>query len=123
MFQLTKQEVNCLRSQIVILNKPATGKRGQHQKYTPYAFTEQGVAMLSCVLRSPQAVQVSVEIMRAFVRLRELLFSNDGLAKKVAALEEKYDVQFKVIFDAIRELMKPPETQKRPIGFAPWEED
>jgi len=122
MFQLTNHEVSRLRSQFVILNKASNSKRGQHQKYTPYAFTEQGVAMLSCVLRSPQAVQVSVEIMRTFVRLRQLLFSNDELARKLDAMEDKYDTQFKIVFDAIREMMKPPEGNKRPIGFTPWDE-
>lgn len=86
-------------------------------KYLPYAFTEQGVAMLSSVLRSPRAVKVNVEIMRAFVRLRRLLQSNAELAAKLAELEEKYDEQFSVVFDAIRELMTPPETPTRPIGF------
>jgi hypothetical protein len=87
----------------------------------PYAFTEQGVAMLSSVLHSPRAIQVNIEIMRAFVRLRQLLTSNAELARKLAALESNYDAQFKMVFDAIRELMKPPEPgKKRPIGFAPW---
>jgi hypothetical protein len=96
-------------------------KRGQHIKYLPYAFTEQGVAMLSSVLHSKRAVQVNIEIMRAFVRLRQMLASNAGLARKLAALEKKYDAQFRVVFDAIRELMTPPEPKKkRPIGFAPW---
>ncbi len=87
------------------------------RRYLPYAFTEQGVAMLSSVLRSPRAVQVNVAIMRAFVRLRELLLSNVALARKLADLEGKYDAQFKVIFDAIRQLMTPPEKPKRRIGF------
>ena len=117
MFQLTWEEASILKSQSVIL------KRGQHIKYLPYAFTEQGVAMLSSVLHSKRAVQVNIEIMRAFVRLRQMLASNAGLARKLAALEKKYDAQFRVVFDAIRELMTPPEPKKkRPIGFAPWEE-
>ena len=78
------------------------------------AFTEQGVAMLSSVLRSPRAVQVNIAIMRTFVRLREMLLSNAELARKLAALENKYDAQFKVVFDAIRELMLPPEPPRRP---------
>jgi hypothetical protein len=107
-----------LRSQTVTLK---TG-RGQHRKYLPYAFTEQGVSMLSSVLRSKRAVMVNVEIMRAFVRLRQMLASNVALARKLAALEKKYDAQFKVVFDAIRELMTPVDPKKkRPIGFAPWE--
>jgi hypothetical protein len=91
--------------------------RGKYRKYLPYAFTEQGVAMLSSVLRSPRAVRVNIEIMRAFVRLRRLLQSNKELAAKLAELETKYDGQFKIVFDAIRELMTPPETPKRTIGF------
>lgn len=118
MFQLTVEEADLLRSQIVTLK---TG-RGRHRKYLPYAFTEQGVAMLSSVLRSKRAVRVNVEIMRTFVRLRRLLASNTELARKLAMLEKKYDAQFRVVFDAIRELMTSPEPKKkRPIGFAPWE--
>ena len=83
----------------------------------PYAFTEQGVAMLSSVLRSSKAVAVNIEIMRAFVQLRRLLDSNAGLAHKLAELEQKYDGQFKVVFDAIRALMNPPPGAKRAIGF------
>jgi len=89
---------------------------------TPYAFTEQGVAMLSSVLRSKRAVLVNVEIMRAFVRLRQILVAHVELARKLAALEKNYDAQFKVVFDAIRELMTPPAGKKRPIGFASWQE-
>ena len=102
-FQLTNQDLSNLRSQIV------TSSWGG-RRYLPYAFTEQGVAMLSSVLRSPRAVQVNIEIMRVFVRLRQLLTSNVELARKLAALESKYDAQFKMVFDAIRELMKPPES-------------
>jgi hypothetical protein len=108
MFQLSEDESLNLRSQI------ATSSSWGGRRTTPYAFTEQGVAMLSSVLRSPRAIQVNVEIMRAFVRLRQLLQSNADLAKKLAALEKKYDAQFKVVFDAIRELMAP---APRPIGF------
>jgi hypothetical protein len=86
--------------------------------YRPYAFTEQGVAVLSSVLRSPRAVQVNIAIMRAFVRLREMLLTNADLARKLADLEEKYDAQFKVVFDAIRQLMAPPPAPAKPeIGF------
>jgi hypothetical protein len=112
-FQLSESELESLRSQTVILKKG----RGRHRKYLPYAFTEHGVAMLSSVLRSPRAVKVNVEIMRAFVRLRRLLQSNAELAAKLAELETKYDDQFRVVFDAIRELMTPPEIPTRPIGF------
>lgn len=116
-FQLTKQEDANLKSQFV------TSSWGGARRALPYAFTEQGVAMLSSVLRSPRAVQVNIEIMRTFVKLRQLLTSNVELARKLAALESKYDAQFKAVFDAIRELMRPPEPgRKRPIGFAPWKE-
>jgi hypothetical protein len=92
--------------------------------HTPYAFTEQGVAMLSSVLRSRRAVLVNIEIMRAFVRLRQLLASHADLARKLDALEKKYDAQFKVVFDAIRELMNPSAPKpKRRIGFAPREKE
>ena len=116
MFQLVKEEADSLyglRSQSVIL------KQGQHRKYLPYVFTEQGVAMLSSVLRSPRAVQVNIAIMRTFVRLREMLLSNTDLARKLDAMEKKYDAQFRVVFDAIRELMIPPEAPKPQIGFQP----
>jgi hypothetical protein len=116
MFQLTKQEFSDLRSQIV------TSSWGG-RRYPPFAFTEQGVAMLSGVLRSQRAIQVNIEIMRAFVQLRRLLASNAGLSRKLNQLEQKYDAQFKIVFDAIRELMKPPDPKQRPIGFAPWKDD
>jgi hypothetical protein len=113
MFQLTQEEAALLRSQTVTLKRG----RGQHRKYLPHVFTEQGVAMLSSVLRSSQAILVNIEIMRAFVKLRQLLATNEDLAKKLVALEKKYDGQFKVVFQAIRELMEPPVRKKRPIGF------
>ena len=113
MFQLTSEESDSLRSHFVTLK---TG-RGRHRKYLPFAFTEQGVAMLSSVLRSKRAVQVNIEIMRAFVRLRQMLASNTQLATKLADMEKKYDAQFKVVFDAIRQLMTPPQSKKRKIGF------
>jgi hypothetical protein len=97
--------------------------RGGDSKYPPYAFTEQGVGMLSSVLQSKRAVQVNIEIMRAFVRLRELLSANAELARKLATLERKYDAQFKVVFDAIRELMAPKAAKTRPIGFVTSKED
>ena len=111
MFQLNFQEVRGLRSQSVTL------KRGQHIKYRPYAFTEHGILMLSSVLNSERAVQVNIEIMRAFVKLREMLASHKELAIKLAEMEKKYDSQFKVVFDAIRELLAPPEPKPRRIGF------
>jgi len=113
MFQLSNSECENLRSQIVISSLNGYGGR----RYLPYAFTEQGVAMLSSVLRSPSAVQVNIEIMRAFVRLRQMLQSNAELARKLAALEKKYDTRFKIVFDAIRALMKPPSKPKKRIGF------
>ena len=113
MFQLTKQEYDNLRSQFV------TSSWGG-RRYPPYAFTEQGVAMLSSVLRSERAIRVNIEIMRAFVQLRRMLGSHADLARKLSALEKKYDEQFKVVFDAIRELMVPPEPKKKgEIGFSP----
>jgi hypothetical protein len=116
MFQLTPGEAERLRYQVGTLK----AGRGQHRKYRPYAFTEQGVAMLSSVLRSERAVRVNIEIMRAFVQLRQILSSHADLARKLDALENKYDAQFKVVFDAIRELMTPPDPPgKRRIGFAP----
>ena len=116
MFQLSQEEYVdylALRSQFVILE---TG-RGRHRKYMPYAFTEQGVAMLSSVLNSDRAIEVNIQIMRAFVRLREMIASNKELAAKLEALEQKYDVQFKIVFDAIRQLMAPTEKESRRIGF------
>ena len=114
MFQLTKEEVDLLRSQFVIskIGDPRGGRR-----YPPYAFTEQGVAMLSSVLHSPRAIAVNIEIMRAFIRLRRILASHANLARKLETLEKKYDAQFKMVFDAIRKLMAPPETKRRRIGF------
>lgn len=111
MFQLSQREFETLRSQIVI----SKGRGGR--RYLPYAFTEQGVAMLSSILKSKRAVQVNIAIMRTFVRLREMLASHKDLARKLEALEKKYDRQFKVVFDAIRELMTPPKTPIRRIGF------
>jgi hypothetical protein len=116
MFQLSREELDVLRSQFVISNAGRGGRR-----YAPYAFTEQGVAMLSSVLHSPQAIAVNIEIMRAFVRLREMLASNKELAKRLEELEGKFqahDQAISGILHAIRELMLPPEPQKkRRIGF------
>ena len=93
--------------------------RGTHRKYAPYAFTEQGVAMLSSVLRSPRAVAVNIEIMRAFVQLRRMLDSNADLARKIQELEKKYDGQFRAVFQAIRALMNPPPKPPPSIGIRP----
>ena len=112
MFQLTVAEEESLRSQIVISNEGRGGRR-----YLPYAFTEHGALMLANVLNSERAAQTSVQVVRAFVKLRQLLASNAELARKLAAMEKKYDAQFKVVFDAIRQLMSPPAKPKREIGF------
>jgi hypothetical protein len=114
MFQLTRTEFANLKSQIVI------SSWGGLRRATPYAFTEQGVAMLSSVLKSKRAVQVNVEIMRTFVRLRQMLTSHADLARRLDALEKSYDAQFKAVFDAIRELMSPTvPRRRRAIGFQP----
>ena len=113
MFQLTQAELEDWRSQFVISNPAA--KMGLRR--CPFVFTEQGVAMLSSVLNSNRAIRVNIEIMRAFVRLRRLLSSNEALARKLAALERKYDKRFQAIFEVIRKLMIPAETERRPIGF------
>jgi hypothetical protein len=118
MFQLTAEEAETLRYQIGS-SSAGTTLQSHHggRRYAPYVFTEQGVAMLSSVLNSKRAIMVNIEIMRAFVRLRRLLAANADLARKLDALEQKYDAQFKVVFDAIRGLMATPEKTKRPIGF------
>jgi len=114
MFQLNNQEVTSLRSQIVISKSGKGGRR-----YVPYVFTEQGVAMLSSVLNNERAILVNIAIMRAFVKLRDMISSHKDMAKRLDELEEKYDAQFKVVFDAIRQLMTPPETGKKKIEFRP----
>jgi hypothetical protein len=111
MFQLTTEEFTLLRSQTV------TSRGWGGRRYPPYAFTEQGVAMLSSVLRSPRAIGVNIEIMRAFVRMRRLLASHAKLEKKLLEMEEKYDGQFAVVFEALKQLMAPPEPPRRKIGF------
>jgi phage regulator Rha-like protein len=129
MFQLTWEELRSLRSQIVILNndeqisrseeKDVAG-RGRHLKFPPYAFTEQGVAMLSSVLRSKRAIQVNIAIMRAFMKLREILSVHKDLSQKLNELEQKierHDEAITAIFDAIRQLMAPPPQPRRKIGF------
>jgi len=132
MFALTQDEWDALRSQFATLN---TG-RGQHRKYLPYAFTEHGAIMAATILSSPRAVEVSVYVVRAFVRLRELAVTHSDLAKRLAELEDKTEalamshdtfsrntrVQLKQVFDALRELMTPPDPPKRPIGFVTQEE-
>jgi hypothetical protein len=115
-FQLTVEEASALRFQSGISKMPGRGGR----RYLPYVFTEQGVAMLSSVLRSRRAVEVNIEIMRAFVQLRRFLSAHRDLAQKLAKLEHKigaHDEQIQAIFNAIRQLMTPPEPNKRKIGF------
>ncbi len=119
MFYLDNKEVTRLRFQI------GTSKSRGGRRYRPYAFTEQGVAMLSGVLRSKRAIQVNILIMRAFVQLRYMISTNDEMTEKLDSLEKKYDACFRVVFDAIRRLMTPPEPDRRRIGFdarAPVEE-
>ena len=115
MFQLSNQEFANLRRQF------GTSSWGG-RRHLPYAFSEQGVAMLSSVLRSERAVQVNIQVVRTFVRLRAILASHEQLARKLAARESRYDAQFRSVFDAIRELMSPDRTSRRSIGFAPWED-
>jgi ORF6N domain len=133
MFQLSTEEFTNLRSQFVTssLRKGYGGRR-----YAPYAFTEQGVAMLSSVVNSPRAIAINIEIMRAFVQLRAFAMSHQDLAKQLAELQEKTEsvamqqdtfnrntkAQLRQVFDALRELMTPPEPPKRPIGFVPLED-
>ncbi|MBI1731148.1 MAG: ORF6N domain-containing protein [Gammaproteobacteria bacterium] len=118
LFELTNQEVRILRSQTVTSSSTQSGlAKWGGRRTRPYAFTEQGVAMLSTVLRSQRAISVNIEIMRAFVRLREVLASHKELARKMEALEAKYDAQFSSVFEAIRQLMTPPAPKRRGIGF------
>jgi len=111
MFQLSQQELRNLRSQSV------TSSQWGGRRFPPYAFTEQGVAMLSSVLRSKEAVLVNVQVMRAFVRLRRMLAAHADLQRRLNELERKYDAKFKVVFIAIRQLMTPPEKKRKQIGF------
>jgi hypothetical protein len=134
MLQLTADEWAVLRSQFATLNAAGTGAstgRGQHRKYLPYAFTEHGAIMAATILSSPRAIEVSVYVVRAFVRMRELATTHSDLAKRLSELEDKTEalalshdsfsrntrIQLKQVFDALRELMTPPDPPKRPIGF------
>ena len=110
-FQLSEQEWKALRSRF------ATSKGRGGRRYLPYAFTEHGAIMAANVLNSTQAIQMSVAVVRAFVRLRRMALSVEGLARKVAELEKKYDASFRVVFDAVRQLMNPPQPLRKPIGF------
>jgi phage regulator Rha-like protein len=128
MFQLLWEEAEALRSQFATLNnlKPTSSKRGRHIKYLPYAFTEQGVAMLSSVLNSERAIQVNILIMRAFTKLRQILLTHKELALKIGELEKKYaehDQTINAIFKAIKELFEPPPAnEKKIVGFRPQDD-
>ena len=113
MFILSKEESDSLRSQFATLKKG----RGQHSKYLPYAFTEHGAIMAATILNSPRAVEMSIFVVRAFVKLREMLIQHKDLKHKIEEMEKKYDSQFKIVFNAIKELMTPPEKPARKIGF------
>ena len=112
MFELSKEEEDTLRSQIVILKG-----RGQHSKYFAMAFTEQGVAMLSSVLSSDRAIMVNIQIMRAFTQLRTMLATHADLKQKIEEMEQKYDEQFRIVFEAIRQLLEEDAKPQRKIGF------
>lgn len=134
MFQLTVGEWTALRSQIATLDASPRG-RGQHRKYLPYAFTEHGAIMAANLLTSPRAVEVAVYVVRAFVRMRDLAITHEGLASRLAELEQRTEAlvlnqdtfsrntrnQLKQVFDALRQLMAPPDPPKRPIGFVTHE--
>jgi hypothetical protein len=113
MFQVTSKEFASLRSQFVI----SKGKGGR--RHAPYAFTEHGAIMAANILKSDRAVRASVQVVRAFVKLRQMLASDTELGRKLDELEKKYDRQFKIVFDAIRQLMSPPPAKAKPIGFRP----
>ena len=115
MFQLTKEELENWKSQFVTSNFSL--KMGLRKN--PHAFTEHGILMLSSVLKSPRAVQVNIQIMRAFNKLRELMTTHADLKRKIEDMEKKYDYQFKIVFDAIKRLLESPEKAKEPIGFHP----
>ena len=118
MFQLSKEEYDeLLRCQF------GTLKRGQHSKYLPYAFTENGVAMLSSVLNSQRAIQVNIQIMRTFNQIREMLATHTELKQKIEDMERKYDYQFKIVFETIKQLIEPPQKSKKRIGFLQEKEE
>ena len=112
MFQLTKEEMNNWKSQIVMSNKEKMGLRRR-----PYAFTENGVAMLSSVLNSERAITVNIQIMRTFTKIREMIANHKELRLKIEEMENKYDAQFKTVFEAIRQLLEQPRKQRKRIGF------
>lgn len=110
MFQVTAEEFRLLKSQFATSSWGGTRKR-------PYAFTEQGVAMLSSVLNSERAIAVNIQIMKTFTKMRQMILTHEDLKRKIEAMEKKYDEQFHVVFEAIKQLIKPPESPKRRIGF------
>ena len=118
MFQLTKEEMGNWKSQIVISNKDKMGLRKK-----PYAFTENGVAMLSSVLNSERAIIVNIQIMRTFTKIREMLATHKDLQRKIEEMEKKYDYQFKIVFDAIKQMLASPEVKKKRIGFKRGKEE
>jgi len=124
MFRLTNEEADSLRSQIVTLkNQPLypqsnTPKRGAHRKYQPYVFTEQGILMLSSVLKSERAIQVNIQIVRTFIKLREMLSNYKEVREKIESMEKKYDQRFKIVFDTLKQLLREEEKPKRKIGFS-----
>ena len=113
MYQLSAEEFESLRSHFATLKSG----RGKHRKYLPQVFTEQGIAMLSSVLNSDRAIAVNIQIMRAFVKLREMISTHKDLARKLGELEKQYDSQFQIVFEAIRQLIEVEEKPKRKIGF------
>ena len=115
MFELTTDEYRSLRSHFVTL------KRGQHSKYPPFAFTEQGVAMLSGILNSDRAIQVNIAIMRTFVQIRTIMQTNKQLANKIEKLEKKYDENFELVFKALKQLIKKKDKPKKKIGYKNYE--
>ena len=117
MFRLSWKEAERLRSQFVTLNEGAGSQRGQHLKYRPCVFTEQGIAMLSSVLRSERAILVNIQIIRTFTKMREMIVENDHLRKKIELMEKQYDEQFRVVFDALRRLLDEEAAGPAQIGF------
>ena len=117
MFELDNKEYQSLRTQIVTL------KRGQHSKYPPFAFTEQGVAMLSGILNSDRAIKVNVAIMRAFIQMRRLITSYKDLEKKINELENKYDKNFSIVFEALKQLIRQESEPRKRIGFKTNEDE
>lgn len=123
-FQLSEDEWEVLRSQMAtasaadIRSQIATASK-RNLRYRPYVFTEHGALMAANLLNSPQAIRMSVEVVRAFIRLRQMALSVDELSRKVRSLENKYDGQFKTVFDALRQLLTPPEPPRKKIGFHP----